>query len=116
MSEPAKVVFNLVVRVASVVFLATLLIGLVAGANPVIAASRSMGAFVAFTLLGWAGAQLLSVPAAEGATAASPESATPGPPASAPNPASPGGGPAEAAQGGPAAPASGHSPVRRHKG
>jgi hypothetical protein len=104
MSDPAKVVFNLVVRLASVVFLATLVVGLVAGANPVIAAFRSMGAFLAFTCLGWAGAHLFSVPdAAEGTTVTDPDMASPMPAASSAHQALPGANPVEAARGGPAA-------------
>jgi hypothetical protein len=97
MNEPAKVLLGLVVRLAWLVFLVILIIGLLSGANPVIAAVRSMAAFVAFALLGWAAARVFTLPA-EG-SAAGADSASPEPPASRSQAPVPGNGPAEAARG-----------------
>jgi hypothetical protein len=47
-------VFNLVLRLAVIVFLGTLALGLIAGVEPLTTLLRSSTAFAAFVVLGWA--------------------------------------------------------------
>lgn len=59
MSDTAKLILSVLVRVAVVVGLLTLIVGLLAGVNPVIAVARSVAGFVAFALLSLLTAYLL---------------------------------------------------------
>jgi hypothetical protein len=60
MSDTAKLILSVLIRVALVIGLLTLIIGLLAGVNPVIAVARSVASFVIFALLSVLVAHLLS--------------------------------------------------------
>ncbi|MEW5956488.1 MAG: hypothetical protein AB1801_02105 [Chloroflexota bacterium] len=58
-------VFNLVLKLAVVVFLSILAVGLLAGVNPLTALLRSSSAFAAFVVLGWVASLTWSAPELE---------------------------------------------------
>ena len=58
-------VFNLVLKLAVIVFLSTLALGLLVGVNPLTALLRSGTAFMSFAVLGWATSLAWSVPELE---------------------------------------------------
>jgi hypothetical protein len=62
--EPAWV-FNLVLKMAVVVFLSTLAIGLAVGVSPLTALLRSGAAFGVFAMLAWAASLAWAVPEME---------------------------------------------------
>ncbi len=59
MSDTAKLILSVLIRVALLVGLLTLIVGLLAGVNPVIAVARSVASFVAFAGLSLLTAHLL---------------------------------------------------------
>lgn len=56
-------IFNFALRLAVMVGLGTLAIGLVMGADPLVALMRSSVAFVSFIIFGWTASLLWQVPA-----------------------------------------------------
>lgn len=62
--EPAWI-FNLVLKMAVVIFLSTLAIGLVAGVTPLTALMRSSAAFGVFAMLAWAVSLTWDIPKTE---------------------------------------------------
>ena len=63
--RPSQWVFDLVIQLALIVCLATLAVGLTAGASPLVALLRSGVAFVAIVLVGWALSLVFDVPPPE---------------------------------------------------
>ncbi len=57
-NEKSAWVMNVAIRIALIVFLSMLALGLINGADPVVAVARSGVAFIAFLVLGW-GASML---------------------------------------------------------
>jgi hypothetical protein len=58
-------IYNLLLRLAVVVFLGTLALGLILGVAPLTASLRSGVAFITFAILAWAAAHLWKVPTPE---------------------------------------------------
>lgn len=57
-NEKSAWVMNMAIRIALIVFLSLLALGLINGADPVVAVARSGVAFIAFLVMGW-GASML---------------------------------------------------------
>lgn len=66
-------IFNFALRLAVIVCLGTLAIGLAMGADPLVALLRSAVAFVSFIVLGWTASLLWQIPAAGQSAEASAE-------------------------------------------